>query len=114
MNIYKILLYDGFNSREVIIEGYDVVCGNGTSIERLIYEFPDGMKILAKPDNFEIRENHIHFKATYELNKNGLKVIREVNDKTPGNTCSAELINLQRETLMKISENLKVQVIYQH
>ena len=25
MNIYKILLYDGFNSREVIIEGYDVV-----------------------------------------------------------------------------------------
>jgi hypothetical protein len=109
MSLYTMLDY----SKEEI-EGYDVVCGNGTSIERLIYEFPDGMKILAKPDNFEIRENHIHFKATYELNKNGLKVIREVNDKTPGNTCSAELINLQRETLMKISENLKVQVIYQH
>lgn len=109
MSLYAMLSY----SKEEIA-GYDVVCANGTSIERLTYEFPDGMKILAMPDNFEIKENHIHFKATYEPIENGLKVVRELNDKTPGNTCPAKLINSQRETLMKISDNLRVQVIYQH
>ena len=39
------------------IEGYEVACSNGYSIERLVYEFPESMKVLAKPDNFEIREN---------------------------------------------------------
>ncbi len=96
------------------IAGYDVACSNGYSLERLVYEFPENMKILAKPDNFEIDENHINFKATYKLEDNKLKVVREINDKTPGNICSAEIINLQRQTLIKIANNMKAQVIYQH
>ena len=72
------------------------------------------MKILAKPDDFEIDENHIYFKATYELKDNKLKVVREINDQTPGNVCSAETINQQRQTLIKIADNMKAQIIYQH
>jgi hypothetical protein len=96
------------------IEGYSIACNNGRSIEQLSYEFPKEMKILAKPDNFEINENHIHFKATYELEGNKLTVYREIDDQTPGNVCSAELINLQRQTLIKIVKNMQIKVIYQH
>jgi hypothetical protein len=80
----------------------------------MVYEFPENMKILAKPENLEIDENHIYFKATYELEGNSLKVVREINDQTPGNVCSAETINKQRQTLIKISDNMQSQVIYQH
>ncbi len=109
MSVYTFLAY----SKEEI-EGYDVACGNGSSIERLIYEFPEDLKILAKPDNFEIDENHIYFKASYELEGNKLKVTREINDKTPGNVCSAKTVNLQRQTLMKIAKNMQTKIIYQH
>jgi hypothetical protein len=96
------------------IDGYDVACNNGRSIERLIYYFPEDLKILAKPVNFEIDENHIHFKATYELDGNKLEAVREINDQTPGNVCSAKIVNLQRQTLIKIAKNMQTKVIYQH
>jgi hypothetical protein len=96
------------------ISGYDVVCSNVYSIERLVYEFPENLQILAKPDDFEIDENHIYFKAAYDLEGNKLMVVREIDDQTPGNVCSAETINQQRQTLIKIAENLKAQVIYKH
>ncbi len=96
------------------IEGYAVACGNGRSIEKLVYLFPKGMKILSKPTDFEIDENHIHYKASYTLENNKLIVSREINDKTPGNVCSSEIVNQQRKTLIKIAKNLQAKVIYQH
>lgn len=96
------------------IEGYDTACSNGHSTELLNYEFPDNIKILAKPENFEIKENHISFSATYKLEGSRLKITREVNDQTPGNVCSEETTNLQRQTLMKISDHMRSQVIYQN
>ncbi len=107
-------VYSFLNYSKEEIAGYDVACGNGYSIERMVYEFPENMKILAKPDNLEIEENHIYFKATYEFEDNKLRVVREINDQTPGNICSAEIINKQRQTLIKISNNMQGQIIYQH
>jgi len=107
-------IYAYLDYPEKEIDGYDIACSNGYSSERLTYEFPENMKILAKPDDFEIKENHIYFKATYKLDGNILKVVREIKDETPGNVCSSEIINPQRKTLKKISKNIKVQVIYQH
>ena len=109
MSVYSFLTY----SKEEI-KGYSVACGSGYSIERLVYEFPESINILAKPDNLEITENHINYKATYELEGKKLKVVREINDKTPGNICSAETVNQQRLTLIKIAENMQAQIIYQH
>lgn len=96
------------------IDGYEVACTNGSSVERLTYAFPENMKILALPDNIELEENNIYFKALYKLKNNTLTVVREINDSTPGNVCSAETINRQRQTLIKIADNMKAQVIYQH
>lgn len=109
MPIYMFMNYDNED-----IEEYDVVCSNGYSIERLTYLFPEGMKILAKPENFEIKENYLHFKASYQQEGNNLTIVREMDDQTPGNVCSAELMNKQRQTAMKITENLKTQIVYQH
>lgn len=107
-------IYTFLNYSKEEINGYDVACINGNSIEHFVYEFPKSMKILAKPDDFEINENHIYFKATYELKDNILKVNREINDETPGNVCSAKIMNQQRKTLIKIADNMKSQVIYKH
>ncbi len=96
------------------IEGYDVACSNGRSVERIVYEFPENIKILAVPEDLEVNENYIHFKATYVQEGNKLKVARDIDDSTPGNVCSAEIMNKQRQTLMKISDNMKSQVVYQH
>ena len=109
MSMYAFMSY---SNKE--ISGYDIACSNGYSLEKLSYELPKEMKILAKPEDFEIVENHIEFKAKYELIENNLNVVREINDKTPGNICSAELMNAQRKTLIKIAENLKSQIVYQH
>jgi hypothetical protein len=107
-------LYSFLSYPKEDIEGFDVQCGNGNSVEYLTYKIPENMKILAKPENFEINENHIVFMATYELDDGILKVVRKIDDQTPGHVCTANLINKQRQTLIKIAENMKSQVIYQH
>ena len=104
--------YLGYSKEE--IHGYDVVCGNGSAFERLIYEFPEKMKILAKPDDFSIKENNLQYSASYVLEGHKLTVTREIKDNTPANVCSPEMINNQRATLMKISDTLQSQVIYQY
>jgi len=109
MSIYSLLDY----SQEPMT-GEDMACGSGHSIERLKYEFPEDLKIIAVPDDFEVNENNIFYKADFELNKNILTVIREVNDSTPGNVCSSDFYNKQRLTLVDVYETLDSQIIYQH
>lgn len=92
---------------------HEVACGNGYSIEELHYSFPDNLKILAVPENLSLQENHLEYRADYALAGNTLAVKRELRDKTPGNVCSAEFMNLQRATLKKIEKNLRSQVVYQ-
>ncbi len=87
-------------------------CSNGTSVETYTYTFPDTITVLAKPDNFEINEHYLHFKATYNLDKNILKVTKSMDDSTPGNVCQPDLLNQQREVLIKIADNLRSQVVY--
>ncbi|QBY05172.1 DUF3857 domain-containing protein [Thalassotalea sp. HSM 43] len=117
-HVYPFVLTSGalFNyldySQEELVTDV-IACMNGFSEEELVYELPQNLKILAKPDNFAINENHIEFKASYEQEGNVLTVKRFVNDTTPGNLCSADLVNAQRKTLMKINENLNSQVIFQ-
>lgn len=107
-------VYAYLNYSKDEIKGYDVSCGNGSAFEKLIYEFPEKMKILAKPEDFKIEENHFKYSASYVLKGNKLTVIREIKDKTPANICSADMINKQRQTLVKITDTLQSQVIYQH
>ena len=96
------------------INGYDVACQNGSSVEHLEYEFPDNIRILAQPDNLSIDENYLQYTATYKLEDNRLSVMREIRDTTPGNICNSDLMNAQRETIAKIAKNLRAQVVFQY
>lgn len=107
-----VFAYLDFSKEE--IQGYDVACGNGSAYEKLVYVTPKKMKILAKPDDFSIDENYLQYSSSYVLKGNTLTVIREIKDNTPANICSAELMNKQRKTLIKITDSLRSQVIYQH
>ena len=109
MGVYA---YLNFSKDE--IKGFDVACGNGSAYEKLVYKFPKKMKILATPDNFSINENHLKYSSEYVLKGNTLTVIREIKDNTPANICSAKLANKQRNTLTKITDSLRSQVIYKH
>ncbi len=96
------------------VQAEEVACGNGYSIEYLEYEFPDNIRILASPEDFSIAENYLTYRASYALTGNKLSIVRELNDETPGNVCAAQLINAQRETIIKILKNLRSQVVYQY
>lgn len=96
------------------IHARKTVCGNGSSRESIEYHFPTNIHILAKPNNFSISENYLSYRATYQLHNNVLKVTRELDDSTPGNVCEARLINAQRQTAIKISKNLRSQVVFQY
>jgi hypothetical protein len=93
---------------------YQMACSNGYSTEKLSYSFPDNVKILAVPDDYTLEENHLSYKASYALTDNTLVVERELQDKTPGNVCSPELMNAQQGSLKKISKNLISQVVFQY
>ena len=93
---------------------HDVACANGHSTEKIHYTFPANLRILAVPDDFSLQENHLTFQATYRLSGNTLEVARELQDQTPGNVCSVELTNAQRESRKKIAKNLKAQLVFQY
>ena len=93
---------------------FKVACSNGSSTEKLTYTFPDNVRILAIPENFSLKENHLVFNAVYRLQDNRLELQRELQDHTPGNVCDPTLTNAQRESLNKIAKNLKSQLVFQY
>lgn len=93
---------------------YEVACGNGSVAEDYRFQFPEGIRVLAIPDDFEIHDHHIHYQARYKLEGQTLSVTRSFSDASPGNICSTALINQQRQVLKQISENMEMQVVYQH
>lgn len=100
-------------SNEDLVSAY-TACGNGSSEEVMEYHFPDNIRILAKPDNLSISENHLSYEARYDLDGNILRVRRTLRDQTPGNVCDTKLINAQRQTIISIGKNLKSQVVFQY
>ena len=93
---------------------YDSACSNGSTSEEIRYTFPDNIRILAVPENLSLDENHLVYDASFTLDGNTLLVRRELQDKTPGNVCSAALANEQRKSLKKIGKNLMSQVVFQY
>lgn len=94
-------------------EEVDIACSNGVSEEEYIYIFPEGMSILAKPSDVDIKGKYLNYSASYAFKDNTLTIVRKAEDKAPGNVCSPELLQAQREVGLKAIKNLKSQVIYQ-
>ena len=93
-------------------ERVPTACSNLRSSEIYEYRFPDNVAILAVPKNIDTGNETVHYRATYELDGQVLKVERVVDDRTPGNVCSPELIAQQRVEFEKLAKNVRMQVLY--
>jgi len=93
-------------------EEYDVACAGGKSMEEYSYVLPNDMELLAKPEDMAVEGAYIKYTATYKMEGNTLKVVRVLDDKTPGNVCSPELMAAQRELGLQIVKNLNSQAVY--
>jgi hypothetical protein len=93
-------------------EKVDVACSSGASIEEYMYRFPDDMKILAVPDDLEISNDFLSYRASYKQDGNTLHIKRILEDKTKGNVCSPDVMKEYKEFAIKALKNIKSQVVY--
>jgi len=70
------------------------------------------MKILSIPDNLNIANELLTYRASYRLKGNVLTVKRSLADKTPGSVCSPETVASFNKLAMKALQNAKAQVLY--
>jgi hypothetical protein len=91
---------------------YDTACLSGTSVEEYVYYFPKRMKILSVPDDFTLSNDFLAYSATYRLKGNTLTVKRSIDDRTPGNVCSAAMASAYKKFAQQAAKNVKAQVVY--
>ncbi len=88
-------------------------CYGFHTYETLELEFAPGLNLQNIPANQRIKGSIIDYVATYQRTKTGIKVARELHDKTTQTVCSpAESAELVKQAL-PMAENLRTQVIYQ-
>lgn len=106
----------GYFLREIDEEegNYDVACNSGKSVEEYKFEFPKEMSIISVPEDMEISNNTLSYKASYKLENNVLTVKRVFDDKTQGNICTPELIKENNRLIKKAAQNYKEQLIYKY
>ncbi|MEK6744210.1 MAG: DUF3857 and transglutaminase domain-containing protein [Nitrospirota bacterium] len=86
-------------------------CSGGKSVEEYVLEFPDTMKIVAIPKDYELAGALIDYRATYRQSKNTLTVRRELKDKTPSNVCTPQVMADYKKAMLSIARDLKAQVL---
>ncbi|HEY0719616.1 MAG TPA: DUF3857 and transglutaminase domain-containing protein [Gammaproteobacteria bacterium] len=93
-------------------EEADVACSSGSSVEEYRIEFPKGMKIVSVPQNASFKNDFLAYKASYVLKGRTLTVRREIDDKTPGVTCSPAVQEAEKAFAKKLQNDLRAQVVY--
>ena len=94
-------------------EAEEALCSGGKVTEDYFYTIPKEMKIIALPPSVTIKSRQITYKATYKRNARKISVHRELIDNTGGgNICSRDVLAEQRDFAIKVSENLKAQILY--
>ncbi len=86
-------------------------CTGGKSVEEYIVEFPDNMKIMAVPKDYELSSAFVDYRSTYRQTGNTVTVHREFNDKTPTNICTPQVMAEYKKALISIARDLKAQVL---
>ena len=98
-------------------EAYDAlpnkrhICSGGMSNEEYILEFPESLKIIAVPKDFEFSNTMIDYKATYRKSDNTLVVRRELKDKTATSTCTPEYAAEYKKAILNVAKDLKSQIL---
>ncbi|MNV20213.1 Transglutaminase-like superfamily protein [compost metagenome] len=82
-----------------IDESYDIELAPGVSFAQL-------------PESLTKRGRYLEFASSYKRTKNGVRVVRELFDKTPDGVCTADFMNAWQAEVEPIAQNLKSQVFY--
>jgi hypothetical protein len=86
-------------------------CNGGISIEEYVLEFPDTLKLVAIPKDYEQSGAIIDYRATYRKSKNTLTVRRELTDKTASNVCTPQVMADYKKAVLSVARDLKAQVL---
>ncbi len=89
----------------------DIVCSGGKSVEDYEIEFPKSLEVLSIPKASSVNSQFLDYKASYKLEGNKLTVKRELDDKTPTNICSTEIIKSYVKAATEVLKDLKSQVL---
>lgn len=87
------------------------VCSGGRSVEEYVLEFPDTLKIVTVPKDYEFASALIDYQATYRKSKNTVTVHRELKDKTPTNVCTPQVMADYKKAMLNIAKDLKAQIL---
>lgn len=86
------------------------MCSGGRSIEEFVYEFPESLKMVAVPKDYELSTPAIHYSATYRKSGNNLTIRRELHDKTATNICTVDFMKEYKKAARNLVADLKSQV----
>ena len=86
-------------------------CVGAKSSEEYVLEFPDSLKIVSVPKDFEVSTPIIDYRATYRKSANTLTVRRELIDKTATNVCSPQYAADYKKIMLSIAKDLKSQIL---
>lgn len=87
-------------------------CHGFHSYETYDIELPDNMKLLSTPDDAQVRASLVDYTARYEKTAAGIRVVRELHDKTPESICPPQMSADLIKQALPVSENLRTQVLY--
>ncbi|MGE0329658.1 MAG: DUF3857 domain-containing transglutaminase family protein [Ramlibacter sp.] len=87
-------------------------CYGFHSYETYDIELAPNLKLLSVPDPLEVKASLVDYSARYEQVPSGLRVTRELHDKTPVSICQADMMTLLHKQAEPVGENLRAQVLY--
>jgi transglutaminase-like putative cysteine protease len=87
-------------------------CHGFRSDESYDIELAPGVAFVQLPESLAKRGRYLDFSSSYKRTKTGVRVVRELYDKTPEGVCTADFMNGWETEVGAIADNLKSQVFY--
>ncbi len=80
--------------------------------EKYTIHLPKGLEVLATPKNVQFNGKNETYKASYQLKGGTLTVVRELEDRTPGNVCTPKDAAAFKSFAPAVLHDLHAQLLY--
>lgn len=94
------------------VEPQDTVCLPATSKEEYVITLPEKFQVLSLPEGAKVDNKFLSYESRYSLEGRELKATRTLNDRSPGNICSADVTKLISEALRPVLDDMRQQLLY--
>lgn len=88
------------------------ICYSKSVVENYTLKFPSNVKIKHIPDNVDFKKNQIKYQATYQLNRDEVKVKRVFESNHKSSVCDAGFNDVRKEVFKVLQRDLRSQVFY--